>query len=210
MYDAAVAARDAKVNLAFFGAYAVYWQVRFEPSSSGVPNRVMVCYKDATLDPVTNRSLTTVQWRDPLVNRPEQTLIGVQYTSQPRDNQVPYIVTNSGNWVYAGTGFRNGDSVPAIVGYEADRYFSEYPPPNAVSGTYTLLSRSPYISKDNLSDYANSSIYQAPSGAWVFGAGTMAWSWGLDDYYQNGYQLPYVDVRIQRATTNILDRFVAN
>src|SRR5262249_25191341 len=41
MYDAAEAARDAGVNLAFFGANALYWQVRFEPSSRGVPNRVM-------------------------------------------------------------------------------------------------------------------------------------------------------------------------
>src|SRR5205814_589081 len=82
MYDAAVAARDAGVNLAFFGADAVYWQIRFEPSSSGVPNRVMVCYKDATIDPVTDPSLKTVNRRDDQVNRPEQTLTGVQYTSQ--------------------------------------------------------------------------------------------------------------------------------
>ena len=48
MYDAVEAARDAGVNLAFFGANTVYWQVRFEPSAGGVPNRVMVCYKGAT------------------------------------------------------------------------------------------------------------------------------------------------------------------
>src|SRR5207249_6518820 len=47
MRDAAEAARDAGVNLAFFGADAVYWQVRFEASATGVANRVMVCYKDA-------------------------------------------------------------------------------------------------------------------------------------------------------------------
>src|SRR5437773_3615730 len=80
MYDAVIAARDAGVNLAFFGADAAAWQVRFEPSSSGVPNRVLVCYRDATIDPITDPSLKTVQWRDPPLNRPEQTLIGVQYT----------------------------------------------------------------------------------------------------------------------------------
>src|SRR5881396_2470511 len=126
MYDAAVAARDAGVNLAFIGANAIYWQVRFEPSSSGVPNRVLVCYRDATLDPIADPSLKTVYWRDPPVNRPEQTLIGVQYTNGvPWNNgYAPYVVTNSGNWVYAGTGFKDGDSVPGIVGYEADRSFS--------------------------------------------------------------------------------------
>src|SRR5204863_4259295 len=48
---------------------------------------------------------------------------------------------------------------------------------------------------------ANSSIYQAPSGAWVFGAGTTSWSWGLDI---DGV----VDPRIQLITANLLNRFV--
>jgi len=55
----------------------------------------------------------------------------VQFTDQVvfqnGSAQVPYVVTNSGNWVYAGTGFRDGDSVPGIVGYEVDRLFSQYP-----------------------------------------------------------------------------------
>src|SRR5216117_2942694 len=189
MYDAVAAARDAGVNLAFFGADAAEWQVRFEPSSSGVPNRVLVCYRNATLDPITDPSLKTVLWRDPPVNRPEQTLIGVQYTDQVLFTQqtsssyVPYVVTNSANWVYAGTGFRDGDSVPGIVGYEADRLFSQYPPPNAVTGTYTLVSNSAI----GTSDHANSSVYQAPSGAWVFGAGTINWSRALDNF--NGWNV---------------------
>src|SRR3989441_876553 len=208
MLDAVVAARDAGINLAFFGADAAAWQVRFEPSTSGVPNRVLVCYRDATLDPITDPSLKSVQWRDPPLNRPEQTLIGVQYTSQvlwnpQHDAYVPHVVTNSGNWVYAGTGFKDGDSVPWIVGYEADRSFSQYPGPNAVSGTYTLLSHSPFTSSSSTSDYANSSVYQAPSGAWVFGAGSMGWSWALDSY--GGRNL--VDPRIQQTTANILNRF---
>ena len=32
--------------LGFFSANTAYWRVRFEPSTSGDPNRVMVCYKD--------------------------------------------------------------------------------------------------------------------------------------------------------------------
>src|SRR5436190_12461001 len=39
MRDAAEAARDAGVNLAFFGADGAQWQVRFEASSSGAANR---------------------------------------------------------------------------------------------------------------------------------------------------------------------------
>jgi muconolactone delta-isomerase len=207
MFDAVTAARDAGVNIAFFGANAIYWQVRYEPSAAGVANRTLVCYKDRSIDPTTDPSLTTVNWRDPVLNRPEQTLIGVQYTAEMRnDAYYPYVVTNSSNWVYAGTGFRDGDSVSALVGYEGDHYFSTYPAPTAVAGTFTLLSRSPYTNSSGAADFANSSIYQAPSGAWVFGSGTIAWSWGLDDYGNRGA----LDARIQQTTANILNRFVAS
>src|SRR5205809_3451362 len=185
MYDAVMAARDAGVSLGFFRAHAIYRRARFESSSSGVPNRVEVCYRDATLDPVSDPALKTVNWRDPPLNRPEQTLMGVQYTAEvPYNSQTggwaSYVVTNSGNWVYAGTGFKDGDTVPGIDGYEADRLFSQYPPPNAVSSTYTPLSNSA-LGNGGPSDYSNSSVYQAPSGAWVFAAGTIALRSGVDD-----------------------------
>jgi hypothetical protein len=76
-----------------------------------------------------------------------------------------------------------------------------------VPGTYTLLSNSPYNGSGNNQDHQNASIYQAPSGAWVFGSGTMGWGFGLDDYYPGGTQ-DKVDPRIQRATANLLDRFL--
>ena len=77
--------------------------------------------------------------------------------------------------------------------------------PIAVAGTYALLSHSPFTNASNGSDYQNASIYQAQSGAWVFGSGTMGWSWGLDDYGRRGA----LDTRIQLVTANILNRFIA-
>src|SRR5438552_6142608 len=209
MYDAWIAALNAGVNLGFFGANAIYWQARLESSTSGVPNRVLVCYRSASIDPTTDPTLVTVNWRDPLLNRPEQTLMGVQYTNQTQwtsqnNGYYPYVVRNSGSWVYAGTGFKDGDTVPGIVGYEADRQFGQYPLPNAVNGTYTLLSSSPFPSNASTSDFSNSSIYQAPSGAWVFASGTIGWSYALDNYSLANA----VDPRIQQTTANILNRFI--
>jgi len=213
MYDAAAAARDAGVSLGFFGANQLYWQVRFEASTAGVPNRVIVCYKPSepgawTADPITatQPTLTTNRWRDPPVNRPEQALLGTQFTSQTGanwDNTVAYVVANSGHWVYAGTGVRDGDTVPGVVGFEADRQMAGFPTPTASGAGYTLLAQSPFTSTTGLSDAHNTSIYQAPSGAWVFAAGTMGWNYGLD---RSGY----ADARIQRITSNVLDRFIAN
>src|SRR2546430_7665449 len=169
MFDAAASARDAGVNLGFFGADAAYWQIRFEPSADGTANRVVVCYKDPGLDAVQGPP-TTVSFRSATVNRPEQTLVGVQFTSDVNfGNNADYVVSNAASWAYAGTGLQDGASVPKIVGYEMDRLMPEYPGPTAIS--QTLLSHSPYIDGDGVADYANSSLYQAPSSAWVFAAG---------------------------------------
>jgi hypothetical protein len=208
MYDAFVNARDAGVNIAFFGADAIGWQIRFESSSSGVANRTIVCYRDANLDPNSDPTLKTVEWTDPPLNRPEQGLRGVQYTTVVPYNGstgdwANYLVRNSGHWAYAGTGFHDGDSVPGIVGYEADRVYSNLSGPNALPGTFTLLSQST-LGNGGANDFGNSAIYQAPSGAWVFATGTTGWSLALDNYTGNGV----VDARIQRTTANILDRFV--
>jgi hypothetical protein len=195
MYDAALAARDAGVHLGFFGANAVYWQVRLERASDGTPNRTVVGYKDAQLDPVDGPT-TTVLWRDPPVNRPEQTLVGIQFGTSGLSPYRPMHIINSGSWVYEGTGFRDGQTVPGIVGNEADRLDPDYPRPAALS--YETLSSSP-LGKPG-EPPGESSIYQAPSGAWVFAGGTLAWSWGLDG--------PVADPRLQRTTANVLDRFI--
>ena len=198
--DGVDAARDAGVNLGFFSGNEMYWQVRFESSGNGVPNRVMVAYKNqaASLDPVQGDT-TTSKWRDPPVNRPEQLTMGAQSVDGaaffPADDD--YVVTNSSNWAYAGTGFNDGDSVPGIVGYEWERYNPQYPYP--INRSYTTLSSSP-VPFNSTGDHAESTLYQAPSGAWVFDAGTIWWGYGLN-------RAGLTDARIQQTTANILNRF---
>lgn len=213
MYDAVTNARDSGVNLAFFGADAIYWQARLEPSVENVPNRVLVCYRSADLDPERDPALKTLQWRSEALNRPEQTLIGVQYTSGLTAN-VPFVAINTrSSWVYDASGFSDGDSVPprgsqaaslgaGIVGYEADRYDPNYPRPQYRS--YQLLSSSPFVQSTGQTGESNASIYQVAPGsrAWVFATGTMSWSWALA-------RPNYVDERVQRVTKNVIDRFVA-
>jgi hypothetical protein len=202
MVEVATLARDSGVNLGFFGSNTANWQVRFEPSPRGFANRIMVCYKNAGLDPVKG-PLATVGWRDPPVNRPEQSLVGVQYTAHLKDEGrgSRYNVQNSSHWVWHATGVTDGNQIPGIVGYETDRFMANYPkPPNS---TYTILSQSPVVDVTGRTDYANSSIYQAPSGAWVFASGSNYWSDGLG-------KPGVTDRRVQQATANVLDRFVAS
>lgn len=200
MRNAVEVARDrGGVNLGFFGANDAYWQVRFEPSSTGVTDRIMICHKDAEVDPIDDPTGKTVKFRE--LGRAEQSLIGIQYAAwnMRPDANTPYVVTNSSHWVYSGTGLRDGDSIPGIVGYEVDMLMPEYP--QAHGSGFTLLSKSPFRDADGTTHEVNSSIYQAPSGAFVFSAGTMSWSWALD-------RAGYMDTRIQQTTANILDRFI--
>jgi Fn3 associated/Chitobiase/beta-hexosaminidase C-terminal domain len=219
MYDAAEAARDAGVNLGFLGGNDVYWQVRYEASGGGVPNRTMVGYKNtpnntySTVDPVaaTNPAQATVRFQDPPVNRPGQLLTGLTFAGGTgRSNKnTPYNVLNADNWLYDGTGLGEGASVPGINGYESDGFSCLFPLP--ANDSYALLSSNSL--QDELGYWVptNSSLYQAPSGAWVFDAGTMSWSWALDrptPAPDQGLPTGWVNPGVQKATKNLLDVFI--
>ena len=209
MRDAVEGAIASGVNVAFFAGNESYWQVRFEPNAAGAPDRVMVGYKDFANcacapgpDPVwnVNNSVLTGLWRDPQVNRPEEQMMGVMFGGETFNS--PYVVENASSWVYAGTGWTNGTSVPGIVGYEYDHYFGDANTPANI----TLLSNSPLTNTENgQPDTANSTLYTASSGAQVFAAGTIQWSWGLDGFGGSGM----VNAGVQRVTSNILARFTA-
>ncbi len=196
-------ARNRGVHLGFFTANAAYWQVRFEPSSvNGAANRTLVCYKEAAKDPFysdpNKRQLTTVTWRDPIVNRPEEPLLGVQYEHYPVDADM--VIANASHWVFANTGLRNGDKLPGLVGYEADRRFG-IGPANTV-----VLAHSPVVSEVG-AGYSDMTLYTHASGANVFATGSIQWAWGLDDYFAWWSHTYLVHAGAQQITRNVLNRF---
>jgi hypothetical protein len=205
MRDNVEAARDNGVNLAFFGANVAYWQIRFEPSSiTGDSDRTIVCYKNKSSDPVSSaddlstRRLTTVKFRSSPVDRPEDALVGVMYESDPVQSDL--VVADASSWVFEGTGVKNGDRLPGLLGYEVDRS-SDHTPSGA-----TLLTHSPYPFRGS-TRYSDMVLYTAPSGSVVFATGTMQWSWGLVDPGIEGKR--YESTAVQRATRNVLRRFGA-
>lgn len=210
-------ARDSGVSLGFFSANTAYAQIRFTNSTAGTPNRIIVCYKNATIDPYNNSpstsSLTTVPFRSSPVSLPEQTLLGSMYADyfSAESPAYPYVVQNSTNWVYSGTGLFDGSSIAGVTGYELDEYFSAFPAPTSDPQTYFLLSNSPFTGSEGIG-FANSAVYEAPSGAWVFNSATMDWSWGLDNYAPpagiDTRAVPVQSALVQQITANILNRFI--
>jgi hypothetical protein len=195
-------ARAAGVNLAFLGANAVFRHIRFASSQLG-DDRVVICYKVANEDPLFGKdnSQTTQDWRDPPDPRPESVLTGVYYECNPVSD--PYVVYDAQNWIFAGTGARDGTAFPGLVGPEYDRVNPAAPPPRPMQ----VLAHSP-LTCDGVSSYADSGYYTVPSGAGVFAAGTMRWVCALDRSCGHGVNTAaehFTDV----ATTNLLRVFAA-
>src|SRR6266702_230632 len=210
MRDNVQAAINAGVNAAFFSANAMYWQIRFERNAAGVPDRVEVGYKDFATDTTppgpdpqwhVNDAVVTTNWRADPVNKPENALIGVMFEDQTKNEQsYPFVVQNASNWVYAGTGFVNGSSVPGIVGYEYDKVFNNGLTPAGI----TILGNSPLAGETAGNSFSNATLYTASSGARVFASGTIEWSWGLANIQSN----TFANAGIQKMTANILNNFI--
>lgn len=194
--------RNQGHHVAFLGANAAYWQVRFEPGFNGVPYRTMVCYKDAAQDPYyqnpATRELTTIRWRDLEADRPEGEFIGVQFYYYPVNADM--VVKNTNHWVFAGTGLQDNDRLPGLVGYEADSIM-ERTPLNA-----TILADSP-VDTGVEQGFSNMIAWQHSGGAWVFATGSMQFAWGLDSHFAGWSHPNLVHPAAQQILRNVLARF---
>ena len=199
MRDGAEKARDAGVNLAFFGANAAYRQIRFEDSSVGA-NRHQVCYKSASEDPMTkfNPALSTVNWRDAPVDRPEMQLVGVGYDGNPVKSDL--VIQDPGAWMFEGLNFHAGQVIgPDVIGPEFDRVFPGSSPKNV-----QVVAHSP-VKVNGRASFADTSYYSVPSGAGVFGSASIWWLTKLSPPRLFAAS-PYIP-EITEITLNILRAF---
>ena len=94
------------------------------------------------------------------------------------------------------------------LGYEWDEDLDNGSRPAGLFDMSTTTYNGAPVLQDYGSTYASGTathhltLYRAPSGALVFGAGTVQWSWGLDGNHDGGTTTP--DVRMQQATVNLL------
>jgi hypothetical protein len=211
------AARDAGVNLAFFSGNEMFWKTRFEASQAGpsTQNRTLVSYKDTHFDAPTDPVEWTGTWRDRRFTadgaKPENALTGQSFIINAGTARitVPYAYRLLRLW-------RNTDAVglapnsslqlaPDTLGYEWD-----VDPDNGFrpAGAFRLSSTT-VSGLDAFTDYGstvqanstathNLTMYKAPSGALVFGAGTVQWSFGLSDWRN---RTP--DRNMRQATANL-------
>ena len=219
------AARAAGINLAFFSGNEVFWKTRWENAidGSGTPYRTLVCYKETTanakIDPT---PVWTGTWRDPRFSppadggRPENQLTGTLFMNN--DTGVEYAITVPAAdgqmrlWRNTAVGVQAPGGVYTMptgtLGYEWDTDPDNGFRPAGITRNSTTTITSTGVLQDYGTNYGQGTLthyitnYKAASGARVFGAGTIQWSWGLDSNHDRGSAAP--DANMQQATVNIL------
>ncbi|WP_308267682.1 N,N-dimethylformamidase beta subunit family domain-containing protein [Yinghuangia soli] len=194
MRTAAEDALRAGVGQAWLTANNMYWHVRFEANARGAAARTMSCWKEDADPGASAQSAPTDMWRR--IRRPEQEFLGVQYNGIVAA-PTPLVVAQSGHWMWAGTGVRDGDTIRAVVGGEADGVESGVPTPQGVN--QVLLSSTPYTLRSGARQVQSTSLYERPDGTLMFCAATFNWALAL-------HHPKYKDERVQRATKNLFDR----
>ena len=201
MFDAFDGARNRGTNLAFMGANAAYWQIRYEDAE-----RTVVAYKSFS-DPISDPALKTVRFRELTPPRYECALIGIQHQGAvldwPPGDYVAQGPALDDAWM-AGTGFKTGDVVRGVVSTESDTI-----PGNETAASSCTHALTVFFHRERGGDKdgnADAIRYTDPSGARVFASGSHQWSWALDSfrYGSQGGDVP-ADPRIQRFMTNALD-----
>ena len=228
-------ARDAGVNMAFFSGNEIFWKTRWENSIDGTNTsyRTMVVYKEtlafAKIDPADPPTWTGT-WRDPSFSppadggRPENALTGTLFMvnqggSDNTGNQSIKVPAADGkmrfwrNTSIASLSSGQTSTLPAgTLGYEWDADIDNGWRP---AGLFDLSTATYTMTTDLLLDYGatygagsithHMTTYRAPSGALVFGAGTVQWSWGLDSTHDNPFFGPNLAASkdMQQATVNL-------
>jgi hypothetical protein len=210
-------ARDQGTNLAFFGANAIYRKIRFESSALG-PDRVEVNYKDPQEDPLygTDDAAVTGNWPDPPDADSESSLTGQAYDCFIRGSNRPMIVTNPSGWVWSGTGVRQGEELPGVIGPETDQVDQSQPTPKGIqvfAHSPVTCNGPPVFSGNGDVTYytAGSTAGAGAGGAGVFDAGTEGWVCALPAVGCPRGQASRVTPRakqvIETATGNVLQAF---
>ena len=221
------AARDAGVNLQFWSGNEVYWRTRWGNalSSDATPYRTLISYKEtwspsASIDPSNEWTGT---FRDPRFSppaigggSPENSLTGQMFQvddvgANLQSIKVPYDDANLRFWRNTSVANLQPGQTATLtknyLGYEWDEALDNgFDPAGLVKLSSTTLPVSTYLldygnTTGNGTSTHNLTLYRAPSGALVFGAGTVYWAWGLSDNHD--IEATPTDPRVQQAMVNL-------
>jgi predicted phage tail protein len=209
------------LNLALFSANNFYYRITWAADGTGAALRHIHSDKGA------QTGLATVEWKNLATPHPENEISGVMLNGVA--NARPFLVADANSWIYAGTGLKtytgngssgvnlsgaNQNALPGVIGYEFDARasssqglapFAGFEPPGVTTVAHSFVP----ASDNGVNSWSDATLYTHPSGATVFAAGTMQWSFGVDDGVPDGFcdcDHNVANDAARRVTKNILDR----
>jgi len=181
--------------MAFFSGNNAYRRIRLEPSSAGIPRRIVTCYKSRSLDPKHDAPDCTAEYQSAPYARPENGMLGLIWSGWGTLDGFPFIVTAPNHWIYDGTDVKAGESLGNVVGYEWDVSSNNGSSPDGLE----VVSSSPALHEYGYTSRHQAAVFYPTSTSFVFAAGTIGWAKGLSDE-------GIANARVQRVTENVLAR----
>jgi hypothetical protein len=189
------AATAAGTSVAYFGANGGYWRARAESNAQGARYRSIACYKDEQEhDPLAPGS--TVRYRDPPSNNPENGLWGIQYENYLLTTY-PLVVKNPAHWMFRGLNLTAGTLLPNAVGDEYDNIQVNGFSPAGLE----VSMESPLFSAQGVPGISHTVDRFLPAGNLIFAAGSINWAAVL-----NVTDPAIYDGRIALITLNVLEQ----
>ncbi len=204
MFDHVRSAITQGVNVAFLSGNTCCFVTPFAPSSTGMPDRTITrAGRYGGVSPAEEAYMGPFPEEGPN----EAQLIGAR-TVSPFNGSGDWIVRRPDHWLFHGTGMRDGDRIPGLVGWEF------HGDPADIAGLEVVASGMTVNGSDQTATYT-ATIYPGPKGNQVFNASTIFWAEGLSAPPghippHSHYGRPHgPDARVERITRNLLERFTA-
>lgn len=200
MYRNVQAAIGRGLNAAFLCGNSVSGVIPLHlRNAAGRPHRII--YRRGMFGGASARN-NTEPWEQ---HGPDEALLVGARTMSPANGSANWIVTNASHWIFAGTGLKNGDEIPGLVGWE------HHGDPGKIPGLEVIAAGTALKANGDSSPYA-ATVYPGPRDNWVFNAATIFWSMGLAQ--PPGLLPPSshlgrphgVDERVQKITANFFAR----
>ena len=139
---------------------------------------------------------------------PDESLIIGARSIVPFNGGGDWFCTKPAHWVFRGTGMKQGDSVPGLVGWE------HHGAPANIKGLEVLAEGTVWAGGVKPAHWT-ATIFEGPRQNVVFKAATFFWAQGLGK--PPGHMLPWShwsrphgpDDRVQKITENVLKRALA-
>ncbi len=188
----------AGINVAFLSGNAVCGRIQFDARTRAFERIGVYGPPEGMRDFVAMKSLAHER---PYANE----LIGAHSTG-PVTGGADWICNLPDHWLYAGTGMKQGDRVPGVIGWEW------HGDPAPIPGL-EIVATGPTQSEPGTPNGGvyTATVYPGPKHNFVFNAATCWWADGLSA--PPGYVRPKVyteplgpDPRLQQITRNVLDR----